>query len=272
MLTIDSYIRQQATLLVIEAEARAKTEALQVEARLSDGYPRQSTHEAVLDDSKSGTRIAGPRSSVYSGPSVMLGDEYGHHRDTTILENGMIVERFDVKRGERDRRREGKKASKSSTSTTRDYLPPMTPSGGQMEFAGSGSDYEPPHPAMSSTSLQQSRPTSAPLAVPGPFASNLSVDGRSPRFMGSKHWQAPWSSAASQAPTGSMVDMQYALLLLLCLECCSNPRPASDWIKSMIYKWASLGLPVPSVGTMPCPHLVFRQRRVISSGLTPQTP
>jgi hypothetical protein len=207
-MTIDSYIRQQATLLVIEAEARAKA---QQEARQIDARIRQSTHESVLDDSKSGVRVDAPRSSVYSASQTTPGDEYGHRRDVTTLENGMVVERVNIKREEKDRKREEKKAGKTSIisfSTTRDYVPPMTPSGGQMEFVGSGSDYESPYTAMSSTSLQQPRPKSAPLGVPLSYTAHSSVDGRNPRFAGSKHWQTAWNSGASQAPTGSMMDMQ----------------------------------------------------------------
>jgi hypothetical protein len=201
LMTIDSYIRQQATLLVIEAEARAKA---QQEARQVDARIRQSTHESVLDDSKSGARIPAARSSVYSGSTAIPGDEYGHQRDVTMLENGMIVERVNVKREEKERKKSGK-ASIISFSTSRDYVPPMTPSGGQMEFVGSGSDYESPYATMSSPSL---RPKSAPLGVPLPYTAHSSVDGKNPRFMGSKHWQTAWNSGASQAPTGSMMDMQ----------------------------------------------------------------
>jgi hypothetical protein len=204
-MTIDSYIRQQATLLVIEAEARAKA---QQEARQVDARIRQSTHESLLDDSKSSTRAPATRSSVYSGSTAIPGDEYGHQRDVTMLENGMIVERVNVKREEKERRKEEKKSGKGSIisfSASRDYVPPMTPSGGQMEFVGSGSDYESPYATMSSPSL---RPKSAPLGVPLSYTAHSSVDGKNPRFMGSKHWQTAWNSGASQAPTGSMMDMQ----------------------------------------------------------------
>jgi hypothetical protein len=209
LMTIDSYIRQQATLLVYEAEARAKA---QQEARQVDARIRQSTHDSILDDSKSGARITPTRSSVYSGSPTLPGDDYGHQRDVTMLENGLIVERVDVKREEKERKREEKRTGKSSIisfATTRDYVPPMTPSGGQMEFVGSGSDYESPYAAMSSSiSLQQPRPKSAPLGVPLPYTAHSSVDGKNPRFMGSRHWQTAWNSGASQAPTGSMMDMQ----------------------------------------------------------------
>jgi len=214
-MTIDSYVRQQATLLVIEAEQRAKAqqEAQRVDARLSDAY-RQSVYgeDDTTSPGGSGTRVA-PRSSVYSVSPTTPKDEYAHaQRDMTLLENGMVVERINVKREEKEqRKREEKKAKGSIISfASREYVPPMTPGQGQMEFVNSGSDYESPFGAMSSTSLQAqtSRPKSAPLGVPLSYGSPSSVDGKGPRFMASKHWQNGWNSGASVAPSGSMMDMQ----------------------------------------------------------------
>lgn len=225
LMTIDSYVRQQAALLVIEAEARAKAqqEAQRVDARLSDTYSqiRQSVYG---DDAAAAASIRGgaPRSSVYSVSPVSPKDEYGqgqqHQRDMTLLDNGMVVERINLKREEKERKREEKKAGKSSiiSFTSREYSP-MTPGQpGQMEFVNSGSDYDAPFAAaaaMSSTSLQaQSRPKSAPLGVPLAYTPALSVDGKGgPRFMGSKHYQGGWNSGASVAPSGSMMDMHLAL-------------------------------------------------------------
>lgn len=221
LMTIDSYVRQQATLLVIEAEARAKAqqEAQRVDARLSDAY-RQSVYGE--DGASSSSMRMAPRSSVYSVSPTTPKDEYSHTRDMTLLDNGMVVERINVKREEKERKREEKKAGKSSIISfgNRDSIAPMTPGQGQMEFVNSGSDYEPPFGAMSSTSLQvqsqsQSRPKSAPLGVPLAYGAPSSVDGgkNGPRFMGSKHWQQGWSSGVSVAPSGSMMDMQYVLVI-----------------------------------------------------------
>lgn len=218
-MTIDAYVKQQGALLVEEAEARAKAQqdAQRVDARVRDTYSqlRQSAYEVgpagiVSDDSASGVRIQPPRSSMYEGTSTGQKEDYGHRRDMTLLENGMIMERVDVRREEKDRRREEKKSRKASqvtdisTLSPGGYASPVTPTPNGME-----SDFEPSYGNMSATSLQASRPKSAPFGVPlTKYASHASVDGRGHRFMGSKHWQAPWNSGASVAPSGSMMDMQ----------------------------------------------------------------
>ncbi|PVF99414.1 hypothetical protein CPB86DRAFT_825101 [Serendipita vermifera] len=221
LMTIDAYIKQQAELLAQEAEARAKQEALQVEAR-SQG--RQSVYDGGSVDlqsegSGSGVRMqGGPRSSVYSMPVPGPREDYYHRRDSTFLDSGSIREQPLSKKEEKERRREEKKARKTSQITDMstsspgvNYASPMTPVMNGAEF-GSNSDFEPPYPAYSSTSLQVSRPKSAPLGVPlNKYASYASMDGKSQRFMGAKHWQAPWGSGASVAPSGSMMDMHVAL-------------------------------------------------------------
>jgi hypothetical protein len=217
-MTIDSYIRQQAELLAAEADARRKAqqEAQQVDARMKDTYAilRNSTYDIgsagmVGDDFGTGVRIQPPRSSIYGGSSASPKEDYKHKRDMTLLENGMIMERVDVKREEKERRKEEKKARKLSQTTDisgitpNGYAPPMTPNSIGME--GSSYDFDPPYPA-SATSLHQLRPKSAPLNAPlNTYHSHASLDGRSSRFMGR---QAPWNSGVSVAPSGSMMDMQ----------------------------------------------------------------
>jgi hypothetical protein len=218
-MTIDAYLKQQAELLAQEAEARAKAQqdALQAEAR-SQG--RHSAYEGGSIDlqsegSGSGVRMqGGVRSSVYSMPAPGPREDY-YRRESTFLETASAREPSLSKKEEKERRREEKKARKSSQITDTsasspgvNYAAPMTPVMTGGEF-GSNSDFEPPYPAYSATSLQVSRPKSAPLGIPlNKYASHASMDGRSQRFMGAKHWQAPWGSGASVAPSGSMMDMQ----------------------------------------------------------------
>lgn len=217
-MTIDSYVRQQAELLAEEAEARRKAqkEAQQLDARMKDTYTqlRQSTYDigsAGLpgEDFSTGVRIQPPRSSMYGSSSISPKEDYKHKRDMTLLENGMIMERVDVKREEKERRKEEKKARKLSQTTDisgitpNGYAPPMTPN--SIGIEGSTSyDFEPPYPA-SAQSLHQLRPKSAPLNPPlNTYHSHASLDGRGSRFMG----RAAWNSGASVAPSGSMMDMQ----------------------------------------------------------------
>lgn len=219
LMTIDAYVKQQAALLVEEAEARAKAQqdAQRFDARVRDNYPqtRHSTYEPsstgiASEDSASGARIPPPRSSMYE---ALPAGQKDHKRDTIILDSGMIVERVNLKREEKERLREQKKARKASQATDIStlspggYASPATPTPNGMD-----SDFEPAYGNMSVTSLGGLRPKSAPLGVPIPkYASHASMDGKGHRFMGSKHWQAPWNSGASVAPSGSMMDMHVAL-------------------------------------------------------------
>jgi hypothetical protein len=220
MMTIDSYVRQQGELLMVEAEARAKAhqESQRLEARMKDTYSqlRQSAYDIgtvglANEDLASGVRIQPPRSSMYDGLPSPRKEDYKHKRDMTLLENGMIMERVDVKREEKERKREEKKARKMSqitdisSITPGGYGSPMTPKSSGMDLESNG-DFEAPYPNMSSPSLQASRPKSgAPLTK---YSSHTSMDGRSARLLGSKQWQAPWNSGVSVAQSGSMMDMQ----------------------------------------------------------------
>jgi hypothetical protein len=221
MMTIDSYVRQQGELLRTEAEARAKAqqESQRLEARMKDTYSqlRQSAYDVgtvglATEDLALGVRIQPPRSSMYDGLPSTRKEDYKHKRDMTLLENGMIMERVDVKREEKERKREEKKARKMSQITDTSsiapggYGPPMTPKSSGMDLESNG-DFE-PHPNMSSPSLQTSRPKSAQMGALTKYSSHTSMDGRSARFLGSRHWQAPWNSGVSVAPSGSMMDMQ----------------------------------------------------------------
>lgn len=223
MMTIDSYVRQQGELLLAEAEARAKAqqESQRLEAQMKDTYSqlRQSAYDVgtvglANEDLASGVRIQPPRSSMYDGLPSTRKEDYKHKRDMTLLENGMIMERVDVKREEKERKREEKKARKMSQITDTSsiapggYGPPMTPKSSRMDLESNG-DFESPFPNMSSPSLQTSRPKSAPLGAPlTKYSSHASMDGKSARFLGSRHWQTAWNSGVSVAPSGSMMDMQ----------------------------------------------------------------
>lgn len=219
-MTIDSYVKQQGELLRTEAEARAKAqqESQLVDARMRDTYSQLRQSAYIDEDIASGVPIQPPRSSMYGGLPSSGKEDYKHKRDMTLLENGMIMERVDVKREEKEREKERKKEEKKmrkmsqmtdiSSITPGTYGPPMTPTPSGMDLESNGG-FEMTYPNMSSPSLQTSRPKSAPLGAPlGKYGSPASVDGRGARFLGSRHWQAPWSSGASMAPSGSMMDMQ----------------------------------------------------------------
>lgn len=221
IITIDSYVKQQRKLLAEEAEARAKSqqEAQRVDAIVQDtvNQIRHSAYDVRTagvpnDDIAAGIRVQTPRSSMYEGGRK---EDNKPQRDITLLDNGLIMERVDLKREEKERKKEQKKARNTSQVTDTSsiapggYAPPITPTPSGLELESNG-DYEALNPNMSSPSLQPPRPKSAHVGVPvTKYSSHTSVDAKGPRFLGSKHWQAPWNSGASVAPSGSMMDMQY---------------------------------------------------------------
>ena len=248
-MTIQAYIKQQGELLEAETEARAKAreDAQRMDARVRDTYTqlvRRSVYDLGnvqlgSDDSMGGIRIQPPRSSgVWDHGSPK--EDLRHRRDVTLLENGMIKERVDVKREEREeekrRRREEKRSRKTSgteasflNSPSQYFASPTTPSQYDSPFV----DHNPtvlvppqhippqrqqrPNPSMSSPSLGSLSPRPYSMVMSstvGPMSravnqSQISVDARSTRFFGIKNWANAWGSGTSVAPSGSVVDMQY---------------------------------------------------------------
>jgi hypothetical protein len=255
IMTIQSYVKQQGQLLEAEAEVRAKArqDAQRMDAKVRDTYSqlvRRSVYDLGTtqlgsDDGMGGIRIQPPRSSgVWDHGSPK--EDLKHKRDVTLLENGMIKERVDVKREEREeekrRRKEEKRARKASGTETSAFSSPS------QYFASPASPplYDPSHvdpnhvTAVAVASLQhppppppphqQLYPTMSSPSVgslsPRPFSmvmsstlgsrtvnhSQTSVDARSTRFLGFKNWTNAWGSGTSVAPSGSMMDMQYACI------------------------------------------------------------
>ena len=243
IMTIQTYVKQQGELLAAEAEARARTreDALRVDAKVRDTYTqlvRRSVYDLGntqlgSDDSMGGIRIQPPRSSGvwdHSSPK----EDLKHRRDVTLLENGMIKERVDVKREEREeekrRRREEKRTGKASgtegsfLNSPSQYFPsPTVTSPYDSPFADythaaqhpPPQQHQQPYPSMSSPSLASpsQRPFSMVTTV-SPMSravnqSTISVDARSTRFFGIRNWANAWGSATSVAQSGSVMDMQY---------------------------------------------------------------
>ena len=118
MQMVDLYVRSQRALLEVEAiaHARAMRESRQLDDRMRDAYSqlRRSAYElgsspAITDDT-GGVRVKVPNSPAPSGPH--------HSRDLTLLENGMLVEHVDVRKEERDRRKEERRERFPSESST----------------------------------------------------------------------------------------------------------------------------------------------------------
>lgn len=247
-MTIQSYVKQQGQLLEAEAEARARAreDAQRVDAKVRDTYTqlvRRSVYDLGTqfgsDDGMGGIRIQPPRSSgVWDHGSPK--EDLRHRRDVTLLENGMIKERVDVKREEREdekrRRKDEKRARKASgteaaflNSPSQYFTSPTATSPYDSPFA----DYshtaalppqhlsprqqqQQPYPSMSSPSLASlsPRPFSVVMNTVGPMSravnqSEISVGARSTRFFGIRNWANAWGSGTSVAPSGSVMDMQY---------------------------------------------------------------
>ena len=246
IMTIQTYIKQQGNLLEAEAAARAKAreDAQRMDARVRDTYTqlvRRSVYDLGnaqfdSDDGIGGIRIQPPRSSgVWDHGSPK--EDLRHRRDVTLLENGMIKERVDVKREEREeekrRRKEEKRARKASgteasflNSPSQYFASPTAPSQYDSPFVDHSHpvaippQHIPPrqqHPSMSSPSLGSPSPRPFSMVMSstvGPMSravnqSQISVDARSTRFFGVKNWANAWGSGTSVAPSGSVMDMQY---------------------------------------------------------------
>lgn len=242
-MTIQSYVKQQGELLQAEAEMRAKAreDAQRMDARVRDTYTqlvRRSVYDLGTtqlgsDDGMSGIRIQPPSRSSGVWDHGSPKEDLRHRRDVTLLENGMIKERVDVKREEREeekrRRKDEKRARKQSgteasfnNSPSQYFGSPVTPSPYDPDsnyastVTGASPRHLPPHqhPSMSSPSLGSPSPRPFSMVMSSSMSrtvnqSQVSVDARSSRFFGIKNWPNAWGSGTSVAPSGSVMDMQY---------------------------------------------------------------
>jgi hypothetical protein len=269
-MTIHSYVKQQGELLEVEAEARAKAreDAQRLDAKVRDTYTqlvRRSVYDLGTaqigsDDGMGGIRIQPPRSSGvwdHSAPK----EDLRHKRDVTLLENGMIKERVDVKREEREeekRRRRGEKNTRKISGTetssvlnppSQYFAPPTSspydpayadPNHGAA-FAGAPRQHRSPqplYPYMSSPSVSSLPPRPFSMVMSGTAGSmsravnqsQTSVDARSTRFFGTFFGaKNAWGSGTSVAPSGSVMDMQYV-------------HPAPNPVTILTICWDSLAL------------------------------
>ena len=248
IMTIQTYVKQQGELLEAEAAARSKAreESQRMDAKVRDTYTqlvRRSvydlgTTQLGVEDSMGGIRILPPRSSgVWDNGSPK--EDLKHKRDVTLLENGMIKERTDVKREEREeekRRRKGEKRGRQASgpeasffnSPSQQFASPVVPPTYDPSYAdpyhpaagtGASPQHPPQHqqplyPSMSSPSLPFLSPRPLSMVMSGSMSrtinqSQVSVDARSTRFFGIKNWTNAWGSGTSVAPSGSVMDMQY---------------------------------------------------------------
>ncbi|KZS98343.1 hypothetical protein SISNIDRAFT_448559 [Sistotremastrum niveocremeum HHB9708] len=217
--TVREYSRAQIQLLAAEAVARdqAAHESRVLSYKMRETYSalRRSAYELQASPSMSGeegVRIKPPRSASGSGFVDLTGSsspERGRSiRESTLLGNGMIVERVDLKKEEKEKKkRERSRKRASSQVSGRESIP-----------------YAP-----STHSLVSSRPMSVATSAPGvpqlglrpqlprlhstsqsSFEGSTDRSSKSPRFFGFKNWSS-MGSRSSLALSGSMMDMHVAL-------------------------------------------------------------
>ncbi|KAG8684946.1 hypothetical protein FRC09_015053, partial [Ceratobasidium sp. 395] len=208
-ITLTDFVRKQAALL--EAEQHARAQAAR-ESRLLDNRLRDTYHalrRSAYDLNDGPVRIRAPTNPEELGflPSP------DPARDVTLLASGMIQERVDLRKEERERRRSskrhGRKGSRQSKSSvgnfdaTSVYSSPSPPPdmGSRMGAMGRS------QPALTTPASPISRRLSTPLTPPlGPAGARPSIHTRSSQssfesragkkgFLSFKHWSGFGSEA-----------------------------------------------------------------------------
>ncbi|KAG8964481.1 hypothetical protein FRC03_001732 [Tulasnella sp. 419] len=252
--TLQAYVTSQSALLA--AESRARSEAIResklIETRLRDSYAQirrsayehGATHVLPVEEGPSpgaGVRVKAPRS--ISGSGWPTNPATGSRRDLTLLENGMIVERVDVKKEEREERQRLKKEEKqwrrmsSSGGLSASFsvpngdgsslysggAPSPTMDQGVYPYGTNSFGVPPSSPGMMSSNASMRRLSTTSLSQLNPprpamhriNSSQASVEtagagtGVVKRFFGYKHWGG--ASQTSLAISGSVANMHVEL-------------------------------------------------------------
>jgi hypothetical protein len=208
------------------AHARAMQESRQFGNQMRDAYSqlRRSAYEmgitATPIDDTGAMRI---KSNSHSR---------SQSRDVTLLENGLIVEHVDVKREEREERerkrkeerREKSRARKSSRGSAVDVtslysvqsVAPMTESGQRSSTRYSQTNTGRPISVLTSPSMDRASSVRQPYsAATYSDAQSLRSPSLRTNLFAFRNLSQSWRSQDSLAVsgmTGSMIDMQYALL------------------------------------------------------------
>ncbi|KAG9090686.1 hypothetical protein FRC06_000922, partial [Ceratobasidium sp. 370] len=216
-ITLTDFVRKQAALL--EAEQHARAQAAR-ESRLLDNRLRDTYHalrRSAYDLNDGPVRIRAPTNPEELGFLASPDPS----RDVTLLASGMIQERVDLRKEERERKRSakrhGRKNSRQSKSsggnidTTSIYSSPSPPPdlGSRMGAMGRSQPALTTAPA-SPVSRRLSTPLTPPLAPAGARpsihtrSSQSSFESRAGKkgFLSFKHWSG-FGSEASFGPPGT---------------------------------------------------------------------
>lgn len=241
--TLEAYLKSQSALLVAEAAARAQTqrESRLMENRVRESYSqiKRSGHETVSTSPRTSgiaVRVAATPNAPYTPPV---------EKDATLLENGLIVEKVDLKkeereerarmrsleRNERQRRRMSSAAlndggsvynasiysggSPAPDTSSHSFLPYAQPNGHPGPYAqvaqASAAQLSPGSTNRRFSSAGQPLSPSRPTMQRGASQASNETGGTGVRrFFGYKHWGGG-GSQTSLAMSGSMMDMHLGL-------------------------------------------------------------
>ncbi|CAE7099808.1 unnamed protein product [Rhizoctonia solani] len=211
-ITLTDFVRKQAALLEAEHHARAQAarESRMLDNRLRDTYHQLRRSAYDLNDGP--VRIRAPTNPDQDSPFLAVQDTT---RDITVLASGMIQERVDLRKEEKERKRGSKRhrrmASRQSTNvdTTSVYSSPSPPPDGGSRMGVMGRS----QPALTtpvSPGRRLSTPLTPPLGTPGARpsihtrSSQSSFESRAGKkgFLSFKHWSG-FGSEASFTPAGA---------------------------------------------------------------------
>ncbi|KAH9931151.1 uncharacterized protein BXZ73DRAFT_90223 [Epithele typhae] len=231
--TLDMYVKAQRSLLEADALARARAlrESRLLDEKMRDTFSqlRRSAYELGSslqpNDEGGALRIKAPRVASQSS----AGPAQGHSREVTLLENGMIVEHVDIRREEKDRRREERRERSRARKTSRSSrsaadvasvysmplgspLPPMD--SGFFSNARDSARYSQsfsPRPSSITANGDRLLRAQSQASFSDMMSMTSGTSPRRSRFFGFRNLSSAWMSRDSVGPTGSMMDMHVAL-------------------------------------------------------------
>jgi hypothetical protein len=208
---VRSYVKAQCALLEEEniARSQAVRESRELTEQMKHTYSslRRSAYELSSSlTSDEGIRIRQPspiRTSFVENPETSISPK----KEAVLLENGMIMEKLDLKKEEQARR---KRAARSRQRTdSRTSARELLPSAASVRSMGSAT-----RPISVATS---SAPNRTSQVLPSTYsrrsqssneaAPSMDRGSKSPRFFNFRNWSDA-ASRSSVALSGSMMDMQ----------------------------------------------------------------
>lgn len=224
--TLEAYIKMQYALLQAESEAReeAMLEARKFDSRVRSTYTelRRSGNDREIATTAAGEPAIGLR---LKRPQAVSEFSPGHKREVTLLQNGLIVERVDVRQEEKEEAQRQRRQERSERTRSRGMSTPGLGADTTSLYSAPGHRR---NTGLYSVSSQQSlalsaspalsRPMSQPFLNGGspsrpyfgrePSQTSIETKGKS-RFFGFRQSTGAWASEVSLNQSGSMYNLQY---------------------------------------------------------------